>query len=440
MEDLTTALRGQDLAAIERALADIDHHELADVLAGLPRRDRAVSFRLLSKPAAAAVFESLDGPVGAELLADLQDSHTYEIFAELDPQDRVRVIDELPAGMANQLVRGLAGAELSHTQALLGYPAESAGRRMSPEIVPVRGWMTAAEALVRIRERATDDDSLEVIPVVGQTRNVTGVVTLTALVSADPQTRVADICREPVFVHTEADQEVAVRLMRRHGLPAMPVVDREERVVGVIPWDAAWRIQEEEDDEDIAKGAGMTPVRRPYMATPVVTVARSRIVWLVVLLFAASLTVGVLDHFEAELGEVVALSLFIPLLIGTGGNTGAQAVTTVVRAISADGLRTRDLPTVVGREVLTGLLLGAGLGALAFVPVGVTSGWAIATVLSLSLVGICMLAATAGAAVPLIASRAGVDPAVVSAPFITTLVDASGLVLYFMFAKAVLGI
>jgi magnesium transporter len=200
------------------------------------------------------------------------------------------------------------------------------------------------------------------------------------------------------------------------------------------------RVLETEESEDIARAGAAEPLRRPYLASSVFDLVRSRVGWLLVLIVAATLTVNVLDYFEATLAEVVALALFIPLLIGTGGNAGAQAATTVVRALAVSDVRFRDLPRVVWREVLTGFMLGAILGGIAFVPASILVSQQIAIVLTVALVVVCTLATLIGSVIPLVAQRIGVDPAVVSAPFITTIVDATGLIVYFLVAQAVLGL
>jgi magnesium transporter len=236
----------------------------------------------------------------------------------------------------------------------------------------------------------------------------------------------------------DADQEEVARLIREADLLALPIVDTEDRLVGLVTVDDAMEVLEEEVTEDLARAGGAEPLGRPYLTTSVLQIARSRVVWLLVLIVAAGLTVNVLQFFEPLLSEIVTLALFIPLIIGTGGNTGAQAATTVTRALAVGEVRYDDLGVVILREARVGLLLGTTLGALAFVPAWLFAGSGIATVVALTLVAVCTLAAFVGALLPLLARRVHVDPAVMSAPFITTLVDASGLIVYFVIAQAVL--
>ncbi|OPZ74148.1 MAG: Magnesium transporter MgtE [Actinobacteria bacterium ADurb.Bin444] len=218
------------------------------------------------------------------------------------------------------------------------------------------------------------------------------------------------------------------------------MVDREYRLVGLITVDDAMEIIEEEESEDLARTGAAEPLGRPYLSSSVIRTARTRVVWLLALVLAATLTVNVLHVFQGTLESVVTLALFIPLLIGTGGNTGAQSATTVVRAMALGEVRFRDLPTVVFREARVGLLLGGMLGVLALLPVSVFVGRQIALVVAITLLVICLFAASAGALLPMLARRVGIDPAIVSAPLITTLVDATGLVVYFLVARIVLGL
>ena len=231
---------------------------------------------------------------------------------------------------------------------------------------------------------------------------------------------------EVFSARVDSDQEEVARLMREADLLAIPIVDSEDRLVGIVTVDDAMEVLEEEETEDLARAGGAEPLRRPYLATSVLQIARSRVVWLLVLIVAATLTVNVLSAFEDDLDKVVALALFIPLVIGTGGNTGSQAATTVTRALAVGEVRFDDLGIVILREARVGLLLGAMLGILALLPAWIFVGRDIALVVSLTLVVVCTLAAFVGALLPLVARRVGVDPAVMSAPFITTLVDATG--------------
>jgi magnesium transporter len=438
--DLAALARAGDVRGLRAALAG---HDVPGVVDELERRDpltRAVAFRSLPKGQALAVFEDLDPALQAELLDGLRAEATADLLTALDPDDRVGLLDELPATVAHQLLQGLDERERAMTTALLGYPAESAGRRMSPQVVTVPAELSVGQALAHVRHHEPDAETIYVLPVVAAGRCVVGVVSLRRLFVSDPALPVTEVMSEPIVVRADDDQELAARVVRDHGAVAVPVVDREGRLLGVFTVDDAMRVLEHEESEDIARTGGAEPLARPYLATSVLDLVRSRVGWLLVLIVAATLTVNVLDHFEDTLAEVVALALFVPLLIGTGGNAGAQAATTVVRAMAVGDVRFADLARVVGREVLTGALLGSVLAVVGFGPAVLFVDAGVAVVLSSALVVVCTLATTAGSLTPMLAKRLGVDPAVVSAPFITTFVDTTGLIVYFLIAQAVLGL
>jgi magnesium transporter len=441
MTTVEQLIDARDLAGLRRWLEDNGVLEIADELTRLPAEERAIPFRLLPKDRALAVFETLDPLSQQELLAGLREGRVRVLVEEMPPDDRARLIDEMPAKVALRLLAGLSAEERALTAVLLGYPEDSAGRMMSPEVVSVTESMTAAQALDRIRRQGGSAETVYILPVTDQERRLQGTVELRDLVLASPSTAVRSLMdREPYFARVDDPQEQAARLMADGGFLALPVVDTEQRLVGLITFDDAMEILEEEETEDISRTGGSEPLAGPYLSVPVLHIARSRVIWLLALIVAATLTVNVLRVFEETLETVVVLALFIPLLIGTGGNTGAQAATTVIRAMALGEVRFTDLPRVIGREARVGFVLGLVLGGLAFPPVTFFFDSAIALIVSLTLLSICTIAAFLGSLLPLVARRAGIDPAVVSAPLITTLVDATGLILYFVIAGLVLGL
>jgi magnesium transporter len=364
-----------------------------------------------------------------------------QLFEEMDPDDRARLTEEMPATVARRLLAGLSPNERRLTSTLLGYPEDSAGRLMSPEVASLREGMTAGEALDRLRRIGRSAETIYALPVTDDRRRLVGALGLRDLVLADAGTPIRELMDTDVYsARVDADQEEVARLMLEADLLALPIVDAEDRLVGIVTVDDAMEILEEEETEDVARAGGAEPLGRPYLATSIMQVARSRIVWLLFLIVAATLTVNVLQVFERTLNQAVTLALFIPLVIGTGGNTGSQAATTITRALAVGEVRLNDLWVVILREARVGLLLGTMLAALAFGPAWWFAGREIALVVSVTLVVVCTLAAFIGSLLPLVARRIGVDPAVMSAPFITTLVDASGLVVYFLVARAVLGL
>lgn len=444
--DRTTAtveriLREQRVADLAGVLAPLTVPDVVAVLERLTGHDRAVVYRLLPKEQALAVFEALDPTLQGELVRGLQDEEVAGVFAGLEPDDRVSLLDELPATVASRLLRGLAPAERDLTAVVLGYPARSIGRRMSPGYVTVHPESTVAEALGRVRSRIDDAETVYTVPVVDDGRRLVGVVSLRDLLRSEQEpARVRDLMRSPYAVPATSDAEAAARRCADLKLLALLVVDEEERLVGILTVDDALRILEEADSEDQARIGGSEPLRRPYLSTPVRAVVRSRVVWLLVLGVGATLTVQVLEAFEATISQMVVLSVFIPLLIGTGGNTGNQAATTITRALALDDVGPRDVGRVLAREARTGASLGLVLGAAGFVLASLVYGTAVGAVIGLTLLAVCTLAAAVGGVMPLAAKRLGADPAVFSNPFITTFVDAAGLVIYFLIARAVLGL
>lgn len=441
MSQLTDLVASSDLDALSRWLDEHSILVVSEELARLDPADKAVPFRLLARDRALAVFEQLDPVHQQEVLEGLRDDRFRQIVEDMDPDDRAKLIGELPAKVATRVLSGLSPHERAMTAALLGYPEESAGRVMTPQYVNLRESMTAAEAMSKVRQMGARAETIYTLPVTDDERRLRGVVALDQLVLAGPDERVGDLMEfESHAVQATEDQEVAARLIQEAGLLALPVLDSEQRLVGVITVDDAMEVIEAEETEDMAFHGASLPLGRPYLAVSTLGLARSRAVWLLLLIVAAALTVNVLQFFEDTLAQVVTLALFIPLLIDTGGNAGAQAATVVIRSMAVGEVRFSDLPHVVWREARVGLLLGLMLAAAGFVPVAFFFDADIATIVSVTLVAICTWATLAGSTLPLLARRVGVDPAVVSAPLITTLVDGSGLLIYFMVAKAVLGV
>lgn len=439
--ELDELLELGDLDVVDRWLDHADVVEIADALSRLPREARAVPFRLLARDRALEVFELLDPSLQQELLEGLRETNVRQLFEGMDPDDRARLTEEMPAKVARRLLAGLSPNERRLTATLLGYPEDSAGRLMSPEVASLRAGHTVERALERLRRIGRAAETIYALPVTDDHRRLVGVIGLRDLVIADPETTVGELMDTDVFsARVDTDQEEAARLMREANLIALPIVDREDRLVGIVTVDDAMAVLEEEETEDVARVGGAEPLRRPYLATSVPQLARSRIVWLLVFIAAGAITVNVMAAFETTLQAAVTLALFVPLVIGTGGNTGAQSATTITRALAVGEVRLADLASVVAREGSTGLLLGAVLAAIAYGPIALLVEPPIALVVAATLVATCTFAALVGSLLPLAARRGGVDPAVMSVPLITALIDASGLVFYFLIARVVLGL
>jgi magnesium transporter len=440
-QTLADLVEARDLDALNDWLNEHGALDIAEELARLDPEQRAVPFRLLAKDRALAVFEALDPIHQRELLDGLREDSVNELFAGIDADDRARLLDEVPAKVARRLLAGLDEERRRNTSMLLGYPEESAGRIMSPRFVNVRASHTAADALAKVRRAGLRSRDVLVLPVTDDERHLEGVVDLPDLVTAPADARVRDLVRPETYsVRYDEDQEVASRLIQEADLVALPVVDSEDRLVGVITVDDAMEVIEEEETEDIHRAGGVEPLAVPYMDAGVFHLARKRAVWLLVLILAAISTVTVLEFFEGTLEQVAILAFFIPLLIDTGGNSGSQAATVVIRAMAVGEVRFSDLPRILHRELRVGLLLGLMLGGVGFPIVAFVYDLDFAIIIASTLLVICTWASFSGGLLPVVAKRVGVDPAVVSAPVITTLVDATGLVIYFLIAAAVLGL
>lgn len=445
MAEKTTSLaflvEERDLQGMQEWLAQQPPYEIADALARMPQVDAVVPFRLLDKDRALAVFEELDPVDQQKILAGLRDQAFRELVEAMDPDDRARMLGEAPAKVAKRVLAGLSPHQRQMTAALLGYPEGSVGRYMTPEAVALNQHVTADRALGIVRAKGRDAETIYTLPVVDTGRHLVGVVELRDLVLSDPDRKVADLVDTEVpRVRATDPAEDAARLMRDTNVLDLPVVDSEDRLLGLLTIDDAIEVIEAADTEDVARQAGAEPLVGHYMSASVFQVARSRAVWLTLLLVAATLTVNVLQAFEATLAEVTALALFIPLLVGTGGNAGAQAATATVRALAVGEVRASDLPRVMWREARVGLALGSMLAVVGLV-LGLAFAEArIAVVVGISLLATCAWAATVGATMPLLARRLRIDPAVISAPLVTTFVDATGLLIYFLTARVVLGV
>lgn len=439
--DLQNALENHDLRGAQYWLDDRPPHLIADELARMDDVDTVVAFRLLDKDKAVSVFEELEPVDQQAILMGLRDTAFRDVVDGMDPDDRVRMLREAPAKVVQRVLAGLSPRDRRVTAALLGYPEGSVGRYMTPQTVALNQHLTVGQALERVRARGGEAETVYTLPVVDSGRRLTGVVELRELVLTSPEQEVADLVRtESPRAYATDPAEDAARLMRETNVLDLPVVDSEDRLVGLLTIDDAVEVIEAADTEDVARQSGSAPWSGHYMAASVWQLARYRVVWLLLLLVAATFTVGVTQIFEGTLEQVTQLAMFIPLLIGTGGNAGAQAATTAVRALAVGEVRGSDLFAVIWRECRVGLLLGLLLAVLALGLGALFVGPRIASVVALALVIICAWAATVGGTMPLLAKRLRIDPAVVSAPMVTTLVDATGLVIYFLTARMVLGI
>jgi magnesium transporter len=441
-QQLQALLEAGNYDGAKLLLQPVQEVDAAEAIGSLPRTLQALAFRLLPKDEAIEVYEYLDAAVQQTLLERLRSGEVLELVEEMSPDDRVRLFDELPAKVVRRLLAELSPAERRVTAQLLGYEAETAGRLMTTEFIDLKEFHSAEQALEIVRRRARDTETIYSLYVTDGSRHLTGILSLRDLVTAEPQARIGDVMtREVVSISTDTDQEEVARAIQRYDFLAVPVVDREQRLVGIVTVDDVIDVIEQEATRDLyAAGAVQAGDEDDYFQSNLFTVARRRVVWLLVLLLANSGTAAVIASMDGVLKQVVVLAAFIPLLIGTGGNVGAQSSTVVIRGLSTQRIQSLGPGLAIAREAVAGALLGL-LMLIVVVPwAGYVShgNWLVAWAAGLALVAITTLAATAGAALPLLFDRFGLDPALMSAPFIATATDVAGVFIYLNIAAALL--
>ncbi|HET6381239.1 MAG TPA: magnesium transporter [candidate division Zixibacteria bacterium] len=409
---------------------ELEPEEVAVLLQWLPERDVPDLLEELPPTEAARILRTLAAPRAARLLEDMQ------------PDDAADVVGHIPAADADRILVLMRPSEAAEIRELSEYPPDSAGGIMTPAFVAVTRDATAAQALAAIRRLVDSAETVYYVYVVDEQRHLLGVLSLYRLLLAPDTTPVMRLMAPTtVRVRADADQEVAARLLTDRNLLAIPVVDDDDRLLGIITQDDVADVLTAEATEDIERLGGSQPLNLPYRLSTVPLLVRKRVGWLLILFLAEAYTGLVLRGFEGELASVVALGFFIPLLIGTGGNIGSQTVTLIVRAMALGEVTLRDLGWIVLKELRVGLIMGAVMGVVGFgqsVLLDVERD--IGLVVAVTLVAISAWSATVAAALPLLLRRLGVDPAVVSAPFITTLVDGTGLIIYFEIARFVLSL
>ena len=440
---LQMLLEQGNLQEAKQVLIPVQPVDIAEAIEGLPEAMQVIAFRLLSKAEAIEVYEYLDSSVQQSLIEEFKSQDVLDIVDKMSPDDRAQLFDELPARVVRRLVEQLTPGERQATALLLGYETDTAGRIMTPEYISLTETLTVGETLERIRTLARVTETIYYLYVTDAARSLSGIVSLRDLVISQPQRTLGEIMtRDVVYVYTDTDQEEVARLIQRYDFLAVPVVDREQRLVGIVTVDDVIDILEKETTEDIyALGGGVQSGGDNYFQTNLLTVARKRVVWLFVLLLTNTVTGTIIRSQEALLQQVVTLAAFIPLLTGTGGNVGAQSSTVVIRGMNTDEIQNLGAAQVVLREAVAGALLGTILGVVA-------TGWAyglqgnffVALSVGVSLIAIAILASIAGSGLPFLFRSLGLDPALMSAPFITTAVDVLGVLIYFNIAKLVLGL
>ena len=423
-------------------LAQKHPEDVADVLERLEDEERVLIFKYLPLELQADVLIRLDEEIIDKMLDHLSDKDISELVGEMDVDDAVDIIQELEPEERMKVLSMVPEFERKQVEELLNYPENTAGGLMTTEFLVLRRRMTAAEAIEAFRLWNPDAETIYYLYVVDQIGRLSGVVNLRQLILADPDTLIMDLMETKLItVGPDTDQEEAAQLLLRYDLLALPVVDDQKRLLGVITVDDVMDVLEEEATEDIQRYGGAQPLERPYLDTPPSTITRKRIGWLLLLFITATLTGSVMLLFQEELQAVVALAIFIPLLIGTGGNAGSQTTATIIRALATRDIEPRDAFWVWWHEARVGLLLGAGMAIAAYIrAITWEPDSALALTVSVSIMALVLWATSVGSILPLAAARLGIDPALVSGPLMSTLVDATGLFIYFSIAGIILGI
>lgn len=440
---LITAIHRRDAAQLPSILRRLSEEgQLLEALRSLSSTQLQLLFELIGDEQAAETLGILEAEQAATILSKIAVTDRAEILEAMSPDDATDILTVFTGDSAEQVLINMdpVGAQL--LRELATYPPETAGGRMTPAFVALDPELRADQAVAALRRVAERAETIHYIYVTDDDERLLGVLALRRLVLSPPSTRIRDLMqRDVVTVSVDTDQEVAARLLAVHDYFALPVVDIEGHLLGIITADDVADILEEEATEDIERLGGSAPLAEPYLDARPLRLVRKRLGWLLVLFIGAAYTTTVLRFFQDEIEAVVMLSFFIPLLIGTGGNAGSQVVTTLVRAMAVENISLGDILRVIGKEARTGVLLGLAMAiVMTLLAAILQTGFDIAIVVASTVFAIVCWATLVGATLPLVLRRLKIDPAVVSAPLITTIVDGTGLTIYFLIARAVLNL
>ncbi len=444
-------IQSRDFKSLRMALTELPAPEIAGIIGRLSSPDDVTAFRLLPRDFAAETFEYLHPDKQHQLIEALakEQKRLIDLLNDMSPDDRTALLEELPGPVAQKLLSMLSPEERAVASMLLGYPEDSIGRLMTTDYVAVRPDWTVQRTMDHIRQYGKDSETLNVIYVVDEQWRLLDDLHIREILLVDPLTPIADLM-DNKFIALKAtdDQEAAIIIFRDYDHIALPVTDTQQGILlGIITIDDVWDIAEEEITEDIQKLGGVEALDEPYISAPIWTLVKKRARWLTILFFGEMLTASAMGFFEDEIAKAVVLALFVPLIISSGGNSGSQATTLIIRAMAVGEITIRDWRKVISREILSGLSLGAILGMIGILRVGLwqhmfgTYGeyWLqIALTVGLSLVWVVLWGTLSGSMLPLIMKKLGADPAASSAPFVATLVDVTGLVIYFTIAAILL--
>jgi magnesium transporter len=446
--EIQELIEQRKFAELKEVLAEWHPADIAEAIVNFPIEQQVVIFRILPQTVAADVFEYLDVEAQTGLLKALGQEDAVKILNEMTPDDRTALLEELPAPAVTQLLNLLSPAERATAQKLLGYPEGTVGRLMTPDFIAIRDEWTVQQVLDHVRHVGRDSETLNVLYVVDDAGKLIDDVRIREFLLRPLDATVRSIRNAEFYALKVTDsEESAVEAFRRYDRTALPVVDSAGKLVGIVTVDDVLDVAEKEATEDIQKFGGSEALDEPYMQIALRKMVRKRAGWLVVLFLGELLTATAMGYFEEEIARAVVLALFVPLIISSGGNSGSQAATLIIRAMALGEVRLRDWWRVMRRELLAGLSLGAVLGSIGFLRITVWSAFSdlygphwllVAITVALALVGVVLWGTLAGSMLPFLLRRLGFDPAASSAPFVATLVDVTGLVIYFLIAAVVL--
>lgn len=437
---MRTALETNDLATASSIIEALRPADQADIFSDLDDDHQTALLPEINPADAADIIEELYDEEAAEIAVQLPLTTLIRIVNEMEPDEAADLLDDLDPDQAQAV---LAGLEAAHqVQHLIHYPDDTAGGLMTSAFIALQRRMTAVQAIATIRAWHPEEETIYYLFVTDRLKRLVGVINLRQLIVASPTMTIAEFMDPDVIsVTAETDQEDCADLMQRYDLLALPVVDDEKHLLGIITIDDLVDVIQDEASEDIQRLGGAEPLDRAYLDTGILTITRKRIGWLLLLFFTATLTGWVMDSFQAELQAMVALAIFIPMLIGTGGNAGSQTTSTIIRALAVGDIDLRDAWRVWLHEIGIGLTLGLGMGIIAyFLAFMWVSDSSLALTVAASILGIVLWATGAGSLLPLLATHLKIDPTIVSGPVMSTLVDATGLFIYFNVARFILGL
>ena len=448
---LLAMLEDKKYSTLRDILATMNPSDIAAVFAGMEYKEIILMYRLLPKELAAETFVEMEVDDQEALIKSFSDAELKEVLDELYVDDAADLVEEMPANVVKRILKQADPEMRSSINQILRYPENSAGSIMTTEYVSLRPNMTVEEAILRIRRQGVDKETIYTCYVTATDRTLIGMVTVKDLLLApDDEMTIQDLMlTNLIFVNTQTDQEEVARMFSRYNFLALPVVDGEARMVGIVTFDDAMDVMEEEATEDMELMSGMTPSEKPYLQSSPFELFKNRIPWLMLMMVSATFTGLIMTAFEDALAAQIALSAFIPMLMGTGGNSGSQSSVTVIRGLSLGELKFRDIGEVVWKEIRTAVLCGIALALVCFIKIWLVDkllfgneniSLMVDLVVCLALAVTVIVAKMVGCMLPIAAKAINLDPAVMASPFISTIVDALSLLVYFLFAKMLLGV